>query len=138
MNGQRNVSSTTYNSVVTFTCDEGYKLLGNNSRTCQLNELWSGSVPQCERMLMHSSTIGKHHCYYHTHILLFTAVCNSLCQNGGKCTGPDPCMCDVGWTGIQRIASFHRSCWKSCICLRTWNIQSIINHVPCVIDLRIF
>ena len=46
-NGERNVSSTTYNSVVTYTCDVGYRLQGSNNRTCQSNGQWSGSVPQC-------------------------------------------------------------------------------------------
>ena len=100
-NGRHNVSSTTYNSVVTYTCDDGYTLQGNSSRTCQSNGNWSGSVPQCERMLMYLSTIGKHHCCYHALILLFTAVCNSPCQNGGTCTGPDTCTCAVGWTGMK-------------------------------------
>ena len=46
-NGQRSLSSTTYNSVVTYTCDVGYTLQGSNSRTCQSSGRWSGSVPQC-------------------------------------------------------------------------------------------
>ena len=46
-NGQRSLSSTTYNSVATYTCDVGYTLQGPNSRTCQSDGLWSGSVPQC-------------------------------------------------------------------------------------------
>ena len=46
-NGQRSLSSTTYNSVVTYTCDVGYTLQGANSRTCQSDGLWSESVPQC-------------------------------------------------------------------------------------------
>ena len=46
-NGQRNVSSTTYNSVVTYTCDEGYTLQGSNTRTCQSNGQWTESIPQC-------------------------------------------------------------------------------------------
>ena len=48
-NGQRSLSSTTYNSVVTYTCDVGYTLQGSNSRTCQSSGQWSGSVPQCQR-----------------------------------------------------------------------------------------
>ena len=48
-NGQRSLSSTTNNSVVTYTCDVGYTLQGSNSRTCQSNGQWSGSVPQCNR-----------------------------------------------------------------------------------------
>ena len=46
-NGQRSLSSTTYNSVVTYTCGVGYTLQGSNSRTCQSDGQWSGSVPQC-------------------------------------------------------------------------------------------
>ena len=48
-NGQRTLSSTTYNSVVTYTCDVGYTLQGSNSRTCQSDGQWSGSVPPCNR-----------------------------------------------------------------------------------------
>ena len=48
-NGQRSLSSTTYNSVVTYTCDVGYTLQGASSRTCQADGQWSGSVPQCSR-----------------------------------------------------------------------------------------
>ena len=50
-NGQRTLSSTTYNSVVTYTCNAGYTLEGSNSRTCQFTGQWSGSVPQCNREL---------------------------------------------------------------------------------------
>ena len=50
-NGQRNLSSVTYNSVVTYTCDVGYTLQGSKSRTCQSSGLWNGSVPQCNREL---------------------------------------------------------------------------------------
>ena len=50
-NGQHSLSSTTYNSVVTYTCDVGYTLQGSNSRTCQSSGQWSGSVPQCNREL---------------------------------------------------------------------------------------
>ena len=46
-NGQRSLPSTTYNSVVTYTCDVGYTLQGSNSRTCQSDGQWSGSVPRC-------------------------------------------------------------------------------------------
>ena len=49
-NGQRSLSSTTYTSVVTYTCDVGYTLQGANSRTCQSDGQWSGSVPQCNGM----------------------------------------------------------------------------------------
>ena len=46
-NGQRSLSSTTYNSVVTYTCDVGYTLQGSNSKKCLYTGQWKGSVPLC-------------------------------------------------------------------------------------------
>ena len=51
-NGQRSFSRTTPGYAVTYTCDVGYTLQGSNSRTCQSNGQWSGSVPQCNGMLV--------------------------------------------------------------------------------------
>ena len=58
-NGQRSLSSTTYNSVVSFTCDVGHTLQGPNSRTCQSNGQWSRSVPQCDRMFENGVVVLK-------------------------------------------------------------------------------
>ena len=71
-NGQRSISSTTYNSVVMYTCDVGYTLQGSNSRTCQSDGQWSGSVPQC------SSELNYHLLCWcsHSFELLHIYVCN--------------------------------------------------------------
>ena len=61
-NGQRSLSSTTYNSVVTYTCDVGYTLQGVNSRTCQSDGQWSGSVPQCFKKSMFLQTFAVTNC----------------------------------------------------------------------------
>ena len=66
-NGQRSLSSTTYTSVVTYTCGVGYTLQGSNSRTCQSNGQWSGSVPQCNGMSV------KHQLWHFS--------CNTICYN---------------------------------------------------------
>lgn len=41
------------NSILTgaqafYTCSDGYKLIGNDSRTCQINGSWSGADPYCD------------------------------------------------------------------------------------------
>ena len=33
----------------TYTCDTGYVLTNSNTRTCQRNGSWSGSIPMCSR-----------------------------------------------------------------------------------------
>lgn len=47
-NGNVDVPSTTYDSVATYTCDDGYTLMGNDKRTCQNSAMWTGSDPSCE------------------------------------------------------------------------------------------
>ena len=41
-------SNHTFGSTVTYTCDEGFRLLGESSRTCNADRLWSGQKPICE------------------------------------------------------------------------------------------
>ena len=42
-------SGTTYNSVATYYCIEGYVLLGNSERRCGFDGSWSPAVPSCVR-----------------------------------------------------------------------------------------
>ena len=30
-----------------------------------------------------------------------SAVCTMICENGGRCVGPDTCQCPTGWTGVD-------------------------------------
>ena len=38
-----------YEDTCSFTCDAGYELTGSDTRTCQSNGSWSGSVAMCSR-----------------------------------------------------------------------------------------
>ena len=40
--------TTTYGQVANYTCNPGYTLIGEQSRTCQQDGNWSGSPPVCE------------------------------------------------------------------------------------------
>ena len=51
-NGQVNqTAGTTFGQTATYSCNTGYNLVGDNTRTCQATRNWSGSEPTCERML---------------------------------------------------------------------------------------
>lgn len=46
-NGMVDVPSTGFSSVATYSCDPGYLLVGDTTRTCQNDSTWSGSEPTC-------------------------------------------------------------------------------------------
>ena len=50
-NGMINCSlgDDTYGDTCSFTCDTGYELTGSDTRTCQSDGSWSGSVAMCSR-----------------------------------------------------------------------------------------
>ena len=52
-NGQVNhTAGTTFEQTATYSCDTGYNLMGNNTRTCEATGEWSWSEPTCERMFV--------------------------------------------------------------------------------------
>ena len=69
VNGDVSVSSTTYNSTATYSCNTGYTLTGDDMRTCMESGLWSGSEPIC---------VGKIYCEALAALILIH-VCIHLC-----------------------------------------------------------
>ncbi|XP_064386127.1 sushi, von Willebrand factor type A, EGF and pentraxin domain-containing protein 1-like isoform X2 [Halichondria panicea] len=43
-----NTPTTTFESTATYSCNTGYTLTGNMTRTCQAKGDWSGSAPTCD------------------------------------------------------------------------------------------
>ena len=51
-NGMVSVPSTMYLSVATYSCSVGFVILGNATRVCGADEMWSGEEPSCVRKCM--------------------------------------------------------------------------------------
>ena len=52
-NGQVNLTAgTSLGQTVTYSCNTGYNLVGDSTRTCQATGNWSGSAPTCEGVLL--------------------------------------------------------------------------------------
>lgn len=52
-NGARQGSDFSYGKSVSFTCNNGYALVGSNQRLCQQSGLWSAEQPRCVRKCEH-------------------------------------------------------------------------------------
>ena len=90
-NGQHTGSSTTYNSVVTYTCNTGYTRQGSNRRTCQSNGQWSGSVPRCNRKFCFALVVLYIVSMYILSLFpdIYIIHSNSPCENSSPCTAGD-------------------------------------------------
>ena len=49
-------AGTTVEQTATYSCNTGYNLLGDSTRTCQANGVWSGSAPTCQGVLLSISS----------------------------------------------------------------------------------
>ena len=43
-------AGTTFGENATYSCNTGYNLVGDSTRTCQNTGNWSGSAPTCQGM----------------------------------------------------------------------------------------
>ena len=46
-NGDIEVTARTPGETATYSCNDGYRLEGNATRTCQVSGDWSGQQPEC-------------------------------------------------------------------------------------------
>ena len=45
-------SGTAFGGTATYSCNTGYNLVGDSTRTCQATGVWSGSAPTCQGVLL--------------------------------------------------------------------------------------
>lgn len=47
-NGYINGRQYNYLDIIQYVCNPGYRLFGESTRTCQVDNKWSGDTPTCE------------------------------------------------------------------------------------------
>ena len=63
---------TTFGQTATYSCNSGYNLVGDSTRTCQAEGEWSGSVPTCQSMLLKGDHIFfLNMCMYKSNITIW-------------------------------------------------------------------
>ena len=72
-NGQVDLTSrTTFGQTATYSCNTGYNLVGDSTRTCEATGNWSGSAPFCQSMLLQGvSFLSYVHIQYETQQYVF-------------------------------------------------------------------
>lgn len=48
-NGTVVTPTTTFTQVATYTCNEGYNIVGSMTRTCEADQIWRPAEPTCDR-----------------------------------------------------------------------------------------
>ena len=117
-------TGTTFGETATYSCDTGFTLIGDTTRTCQATGLWSGNAPTCQRMLQFFWKLEEH-CVTQSLFLSTVVDCGTLsdpangqvshpsgttsgqiatysCDPGYNLTGESTRMCQVNrtWSGI--------------------------------------
>jgi len=90
-----------YNSICSFTCDEGYTLEGSNDRTCGSDYMWSGKVTNCnlvECSTLYTPNNGRKVCSDSSN---YFSTCRFSCDIGYRITGSvqRTCLSDQSWSG---------------------------------------
>ena len=48
VNGSVSLEGTGVGDMASYSCNTGYELIGDDTRTCQADGSWSGSPPTCQ------------------------------------------------------------------------------------------
>ena len=82
-NGQVNhTAGTTLGQTATYSCNTGYNLVGDNTRTCQATGTWSGSAPTCQCMYvfitLYACTYTGGTSYLYIELEKYSTLCTSV------------------------------------------------------------
>ncbi|XP_078687684.1 fibroblast growth factor receptor-like [Branchiostoma floridae x Branchiostoma belcheri] len=96
---------SSYGDVVTYYCDAGYEISGDEERTCQSDQTWSGTQPTCARKpcpeLPHPTNGNRTEGHLYGDIVSFS------CNEGHELIGSENRTCQINqsWSGVQPICS---------------------------------
>ncbi|KAF7710922.1 hypothetical protein HF521_009794 [Silurus meridionalis] len=88
-------------SLLRFTCEAGYMLIGSSERTCLQNGSWSGTQPVCEAVSCGNPGTPAYARIVFSEGMLFSSSVSYACWEGYKTTGLTTRHCTTNgtWTG---------------------------------------
>ncbi|XP_019625813.1 PREDICTED: LOW QUALITY PROTEIN: sushi, von Willebrand factor type A, EGF and pentraxin domain-containing protein 1-like [Branchiostoma belcheri] len=104
-NGGIQGTSFLYTDVVSFSCNSGYELSGSSSRTCQADQVWTGSQPTCSRKLCQELSSPANGQVTGGHA--YGDVTTFSCDTGYELQGDvrRTCQANQQWSGAQPACS---------------------------------
>ncbi|XP_063796360.1 E-selectin-like isoform X2 [Pseudophryne corroboree] len=103
-NGQMECQdASNYNSQCSFSCSEGYRLIGSSVVTCLSSGKWNVAVPKCEVMkcdVLVAPFMGKINCTHPVGEFEYRSVCTIDCEYGLLLNGTNTIKCNSNgnWT----------------------------------------
>ncbi|XP_026693209.2 sushi, von Willebrand factor type A, EGF and pentraxin domain-containing protein 1-like isoform X5 [Ciona intestinalis] len=96
-----------FDSTCTFTCDEGYELIGSVARNCQMNKRWSGGIVTCRQITCTELLPPTHGTISCSQRNTFQSTCTFICENGYDPIGSASRKCQEShsWTGLDVTCS---------------------------------
>ncbi|XP_019626709.1 PREDICTED: sushi, von Willebrand factor type A, EGF and pentraxin domain-containing protein 1-like [Branchiostoma belcheri] len=98
------VGATSFQNVVTFTCNPGYERNGASSVTCQANLIWSAPVPTCDRVQCPLLGALANGVLSPSGATSYQDVVQFICNQGYEVNGPasTTCQADQTWSNPVR------------------------------------
>ncbi|CAH2293998.1 sushi, von Willebrand factor type A, EGF and pentraxin domain-containing 1 [Pelobates cultripes] len=99
-NGDIVGSNFTYGKTVTFRCNEGYTLIGNEESMCLANGSWSHTPPSCESVTCPTPNQIDNGTFKLSG-MTFKSTATYTCKKGYSLQGPSTLVCDASgkWSG---------------------------------------
>ena len=103
-NGQRSGEMFSHNSVVSYSCNTGYTLIGANSLTCLQNNSWNSTQPSCTPVTCNDPGKPTNGTKYGTNFT-YTSTITYSCNVGYNLLGASSltCLSNASWNGSKPL-----------------------------------
>ncbi len=88
-----------YQTIVYYTCDSGYELVGDDVIKCQADQIWNGSLPTCVPISCGTLVAPDNGLQIGNATYTFASIVEFNCNSGYYLTGPSvlQCMANSNW-----------------------------------------
>ncbi|XP_065916123.1 uncharacterized protein [Dysidea avara] len=106
-NGMIDCTGNMFEDTCTFSCDQGYELSGNETRTCQSNTTWNGTDVMCTPVSCQQLATAPNNGMIDCTGNMFEDTCTFSCDQGYELNGSEnrTCRSDKIWSGTEAMCT---------------------------------